>query len=157
LYAFHVNKNIPTHTLTQSTQKSTAPALTFISSNLVNKASWKTKTALSSDHLHIIIHIDTSRKLNLEQTKQTYKNYRNANWNGFTEDIEIALSTAQNIYDVHKGNKVITDLIISADRRHIKKKIKERNILRISNHCDPRFLRLNKEITDLIGKHRTDQ
>jgi len=62
-----LNKNTPTRTRFQSTQKSTASDLTFISPILANRASWKTKTTLFSDHLLIVNRIDIRNKLNLEQ------------------------------------------------------------------------------------------
>jgi len=95
--------------------------LTFISSTLANEASWKTKTTLSFDHLLILTRIDIGNKLNLEQTKQTYPNNRKANWNRFTEDIELALHSVPDIHDFRIGNKDITDLILLADKHHVPK------------------------------------
>jgi len=58
-----LNKN--TSTRTPTTQKPTAPDLTFISSTVANKASLKTKSTLSFDHIPIITRIDIDNKLNL--------------------------------------------------------------------------------------------
>jgi len=96
-----------------------------------------------------------------------------ANWNRFMEDIELALYSEPDILDVHKGNKVITDLILLADKhhvpkgriknlleplpQHIKTKIKERNNICIDNHSDSGIPQLSKKITDSTGQHKTDQ
>jgi len=89
------------------------------------------------------------------------------------DDIKLALYLVPDIHDVNKGNKVITDLILLADKyhvpkdrikksslplpQHIKEKIKERNIKCIGNHSDSRIPQLRKQITDSIGQNRADQ
>src|SRR5437867_3280594 len=127
-----MSSSIKTHTHTrtpsQNTQQLTSPDITSISSNLANQTTWKTKTSLSSDHLSIIININTTNNFRLAPSNKTFTNYKKANWNKFTEEIELLIQDAPTPDNVHSANKCPTNHIILADEHHIPKgRIKKLN------------------------------
>ena len=79
-----LNQNTHTRTPSQNTQQLTSPDITSISSNLVKQTTWKTKTSLASDHLPIIININTKTNFRLAPSDKTFSNYRKAKWENFT-------------------------------------------------------------------------
>jgi RNA polymerase subunit RPABC4/transcription elongation factor Spt4 len=165
-----LNTDTYTRTPSQINQQLTSPDITTISSNLANQATWETKTSLSSDHLPIIITINTKTNFRLNLSKRTFINYKKANWEKFTEEIENNIQSAPTPENVHHSNKLLTNLILLADKHYIpkgkvkdinhplpqniKQKIKERNILREKNPSDPLIIPLSKEITQMIHKNR---
>ena len=168
-----LNQNTHTRTPSQNTQQLTSPDITSISSNLANQTTWKTKTSLSSDHLPIIININTKSNFRLAPSNKTFTNYKKANWNKFTEEIELSIQDAPAPNNVHSANKCLTNLILLADKHHIPKGrikklnqplpnhikdvLRDRNNLRSTNPTDSRIAPLNKEISKLIENHRADQ
>src|SRR6267154_6690230 len=168
-----LNQNTYTRTPSQISQQLTSPDITSISSNLVNQTTWKATTALSSDHLPIIITINTKNNFRLAPCNKTFTNYNKTNWSKFTEEIELNLQDVPTPDNVHSANKYLTNLILLADKHHIPKgRIKKlnqplsehitdllnaRNILRKNTPFDPHIPFLNKDITKLINIHRTDQ
>src|SRR5437867_8046154 len=168
-----LNQDTYTRTPSQTNQQLTSPDITSISSNLANQTTWRTNTSLSSDHLPIIININTRSNFRLKPSNKTFTNYKKANWNKFTEEIELSLLDSQTPTNVHAANKHLTNLILLADKHHIPKgrikklnqplpdnikdKIKERNRLRDLNPKDSRITPLSKEITSQIFVHRNEQ
>src|SRR5688572_5747746 len=144
-----------------------------ISSSLANLTTWETKASLSSDHIPIIITINTKSDFRLSPSNKTFKNYRKANWENFTDEIEHSLHEATTPDSVHSANNTLTNLILLADKHHIPKgrlkkldqplpqhskdTIRERNILRNRNPTDSRITPLSNEITKQIGQYRSDQ
>ena len=99
-------------------------------------------------------------------------NYKKANWTAFTEEIE---NTLQN--NTHKsptsylGNQILTNAILNADKHHIPKglkhkqlplpediriKIRTRDQLRQQNPKDIQIKSLNNEIDKQITQYKTD-
>ena len=171
----HVVLNSDAHTRTppQATQQATSPDITSISSNLANMTTWETKTALPSDHLPIIITINTKSNFRLKPNNKSFTNYNKANWDKYTNEIELSLKETEEPENVHSANKLLTNLILLADKqyipkgrlknlhqplpKHINDRIKERNTLRNTNSSDPSIPSLSNEITKLIREHRTTQ
>lgn len=168
-----LNGNTPTRLPSQNSQQPTSPDITCISSNLADSTTWKTKTALTSDHLPIIITINTKSNFRLKSSNTTFTNYKKANWDKYTNEIELALRDTETPDNIHYANKFLTNVILLADKHHIPKGrrknlhqplpkhindcIKERNHLRSADPTDPRIITRNKEINNLISKHRSEQ
>src|SRR6478735_356151 len=126
--------------------------------------------SISSDHLPITTTINTKTKFRLTQYRNSYTNYRKANWNKYTEEIENSLENYAKPTDVHIGNKIITNIILNADKHNIPKgkvkshsilqpkeirdKIDERNKLRKENSKDPKIKDLNLEINKMIQDNK---
>ena len=107
-----------------------------------------------------------------KDNKKTYTNYKKANWKNFTSEIETTLEDTTDPTDVHNSNKIITNLILKADKHNIPKgkinshhlilpdnirnKIQERNKLRKQDSKNPSLTEMNKEINKLIQTHRSN-
>ena len=125
------------------------------------QTSWTNQHALSSDHLPIITTINIRHGYRLQQNRQTFTNYKKADWAQFTEDTESAFT--QNTIP---ANIIFTNIILVADKHNIPKdkmhsnyrllpnhivcKITQRNNIRRANTCDPALKLLNEEITSHI-------
>src|SRR6478609_2681673 len=129
-----LNRNSHTRIPPNQNQQPTSPDITTISSNLLNKIQWETKTSLYSDHLPILITITIIENFRLQQTPKTFTNYKKANWTSFKEKIEQALSNTPAPDNVHTSNKLLTNLILTANKHHIPKgQVKTRNLHQSEN------------------------
>ena len=167
-----LNADSPTRVPVASNQQNTSPDISAISNNLYEYTTWETIQDLPSDHLPIKIKINTKSQFRSKDNKKMYTNYKKANWQDFTSEIETALEDTTDPTDVHNSNKLITNLILKADKHHIPKgkinthhlilpenirnKIKERNELRKQDSKNPKLNEMNKEINKLIQTHRTN-
>ena len=75
----HITLNINTPTRVPN-------IITTVSSTLYNRTSWTTQHTLSSHHLPIITTINIQHDYRLQQIRQTFSNYKKADWTQFTED-----------------------------------------------------------------------
>ena len=100
-------------------QRPTSPDITTISSSLYNRTTWKTIHALNSDHLPILLTIQTDNKNTIQQNRRSYTNYRKADWDKFTQDTEDAFSALQPPTDIHDANKTFTNILYQAGKKHI--------------------------------------
>ena len=129
-----LNTDNPTRVPMASNQQNTSPDISAISNNLFNYATWETIHDLSSDHLPIKITINTKSKFRATDSKKTYTNYKKANWNNFTSEIETAVEDTTDPVDVHNSNRIITNLILKADKHHVPKgKINTHHLLLSEN------------------------
>ena len=80
-----------------------------------------TLDAINSVHKPIAIRYKTKTKFRLTQNRLSYTNYKKADWTNFTRQIEEGLLNANDIQDVHTGNKILTNLILEADKHNIPK------------------------------------
>ena len=135
-------------------------------------ATWTTLNELLSDHLPIHLQINTKTNYKLQQQRQSYTNYRKANWTEYTNEIEDIISNTQSITNVHTANKIITNAILSADKHHIPKgkiqqrnqilpepirnKINTRDHIRTHNPLDTQIKIFNEEITKEISQHKSN-
>ena len=166
-----LNTNTPTRMPIAKNQQPSSPDITTISSNLYHQTNWKTTFALSSDHLPIIITVNTKSKYKLQQNRKFYTNYNKADWNKFAAEIDEILVKTNQVENVHVANKILTNAILSADKHHIPKgKIKNNNLLlpesirtmiterdsiRQANPKDTRLKNLNDEIDKSIQAHKS--
>ena len=120
----------------------------------------------------IIITIKTKSNFRLLPNIKTFTNYKKAKWDEFTQEIENVLQNTPPPTNVHMANTLLTNQILLADKHHIPKGrfkkvnqplpqhiidiIKQRNVLRNSNHLDPNIKTLNDKITKLISEHKAE-
>src|SRR6478609_7968593 len=106
----------------------------------------------------------------LQQTPKTFTNNKKANWTDFKEEIEQALPNTPAPDNVHTSNKLLTNLILTADKHHISKgQVKTRNSilpapirhfiktkhnLSRTKPTDPNLEQLNDDITKRISDHK---
>ena len=137
-----------------------------MSKTLYNQTSWTTQHALSSDHLPIITTLNIRHDYILQQNRQTFTNYKKANWTQFTESAFPQTTIPSN---THNATIILPNTILMADKLniprgkthsncrllpvHIVCKITQINNIREANTCDP-ALKLLKEITSAIQKHK---
>ena len=125
-----LNTNTPTRIPTNRNQQATSPDISTASNTIYNNITWSTLNALNSDHNPIKISYNTKTKFRLIQHRCSYTNYRKADWQGFTNSIENALTDTTDVTDVHKSNKILTLLLLDADKHYIPKgKIRPNNPL----------------------------
>ena len=168
----HITLNTNTHTRLPfaANQRPTSPDITSITTNLYNRTHWETLNALNSDHLPILTTINTRTNFRLQQNRQTYTNYNKANWQNFTTETESSFRNINPPSDTHTANKILTNIILNADKHNIPKgkiqhnckllpedirtKINTRNNIRKHNPLDPNLAQLNNKITSDIQHHK---
>ena len=158
-----LNTNTPTRVPNTTLQQTSSPrCLTHI----YNRTSWTTQHALLSDHLSIITTINIRHDYRLQRNRQTFTNYKKADWTRFTEDAESAFAQTTIPTNIHTANRIFTNIILMTDKHNIPKskmhsncrllpedivcKITQRNQIRRANTCDPALKLLNEEITSDI-------
>ena len=114
-----LNTNTLTRIPTKRNQQATSPDISTASNTIYNNITWSTLNALNSDHNPIKISDNTKTKFRLIQHRRSYTNYRKADWQGFTNSIENALTDTTDVTDVHKSNKILTLLLLDADKHYI--------------------------------------
>ena len=166
-----LNTNTPTRIPTNRNHQATSPDISTASNTIYNNITWSTLNALNSDHNPIKISYNTKTKFRLIQHRCSYTNYRKADWQGFTNSIENALTDTTDVTDVHKSNKILTLLLLDADKHYIPKgkirpnkpllpeniraQIEERDIIKANDPTDNRLEHLNKDISQAIQTHRS--
>ena len=100
-----LNTNTPTKIPTNRNHQATSPDISTASNTIYNNITWSTLNALNSDHNPIKISYNTKTKFRLIQHRRSYTNYRKADWQGFTNSIENALTDTTDVTDVRKSNK----------------------------------------------------
>ena len=111
-------------------QQPTSTDITTISSSLYNRTTWKTIHALNSDHLPILLTIQTDNKHTIQTdnkhtiqpNRRSYTNYRKADWDKFTQDTEDAFTAIQPPTDIHDANKTFTNILYQAGKTHTSRK-----------------------------------
>ena len=148
----------------------TSPDITIIPANLVLHTKWETCTKLSSDHLPIMITVNSGTEI--KKHNRTFINYKKANWEKFTEYIENKIEDTEETEDPHKLNKIIVEAIREADKiyvprgniksktnpmpEHIRTKITERNELRSRDPNNVEITILNDEIKNDIRRYKQE-
>ena len=114
-----LNTDTPTRVSNHAHQQPTSPDITTISSSLYNRTSWTTIHALNSDHLPILITIQTDNKHTIQHNRRSYTNYRKADWDKFTQDTEDAFTAIQPPKAIHDAKKTFTNTLYQAGNQHI--------------------------------------
>jgi hypothetical protein len=167
-----INTNSHTRIPTAGNQHPSSPDITIIPNTLFNHTNWKTQTALSSDHLPIIITINLTHKQDYTPNKRSYTNYKKADWDSYTNHIEDKLQTIPTTATAHELNKILTRTIMEADKQyipkgtirkhqpipaHIRLLIKQRDQTRKQNPTDDRIQALNTQITQAIQTSKQEK
>jgi hypothetical protein len=166
-----LNHDTPTR-IPARDQQPTSPDITTATDNLHQNMTWKTIQELNSDHMPIKIELNTKTKYRLIRHRHTYTNYKKANWTEYTRQIENNLTDIAPPNDVHLANKIMTNLILSADKHYIprgrikdrlkllpenvRNEIKTRNRIRTADQHDERLHRINQEIDRDIQQYKTN-
>ena len=162
-----LNENVPTRL--PSNGQPTSPDISIASTSLLPYIEWETKTALSSDHLPIIIKINTS----IQPIKSDFRkfiNFKKADWNRFLDITEARFSRQPEPESVHKAEKRFRNIINKASKKTIPggrikdvipeiptattDKMKARDELRTTNPDSPNIQTLNREILQEVNLHR---
>ena len=162
-----LNWDTPTRLPSNATPSS--PDVSLASSSLITSTNWNTITTLGSDHLPILIRLQTTVSVT-PASHRTYVNLKKANWARFTQEIEDKLSNRPLPSDCQKDEKTLRAIILKAASHHIptgRHKIntepvpaeildltKERDELRQRDHTSPELQRLNEEITRTTTAHK---
>ena len=165
-----INEDLPTRVTANS---STAPDISFASSNLIPCTTWKVEHKMKSDHLPIVI----SLSADIQKTrakKQTYVNFDKADWEGFKNHTEEVFANARHIgdedKDIHNAEKYFRKTIQKAAGKYIPagripkvfnalpreavSLIEERDEIRKHNPNDNRIPELNNNINKIANEHR---
>ena len=116
--------------------------------------------ALNSDHLPILLTIQTDNKHTIQQNRRSYTNYRKADWYKFTQGTEDAFSALQPPTDIHDANKTFTNILYQAGKKYTPvgrirntdkllpqdNKIRHRNWTSKNTPQHPSIPELNKEL-----------
>ena len=111
-------------------------------------------------------------KLSTPTNTQNLYQLQESNWTCFKEEIEQALSNTPAPDNVHTSNKLLTNVILTADKHHIPKGqvktrnsilpapirdlINTRNNLHRTKPTDPNLKQINDDITKRISDHKTN-
>ena len=68
-----------------------SPDVSLASASLITSCSWQTLSTFSSDHLPILIRLQTKMPSN-PGLRQTYVNLKKANWDRYRQEVGAALS-----------------------------------------------------------------
>ena len=115
-----LNKNFHTRHPTNRNQQPTSPDISTATNTIHNNITWTTLDAINSDHNPIAILYKVETIFRLTQNRFSYTDYKKADWTNFTRQIE-GLLNAYDIQDVHTGNKILTNLLLEADKHNIPK------------------------------------
>ena len=134
-----LNTNTPTRVPNTTLQQTSLPDITTVANTLYNQTSWTTQHALSSDHLPIITTINIRHDYRLQQNRQTFTNYKKADWTQFTKDTESAFAQTTIPTNIHTANRICTNIILMVDK-HIILMVDKHNIPKGKMHSNCRLL-----------------
>ena len=100
-----LNTNTSTLIPPHANQQPTSPDITTITNTLQRNTDWATMQALSSGHLPILITYKSKTNYKIQQHRRTYTNYKKANWQEFTQEIEQTLANTETPQNAHTANK----------------------------------------------------
>ena len=123
-----LNTNTPTRVPNTTLQQTSSSDITTVSNTLYNRTSWPTQHALSSDHLPILTTINIRHDYRLQQTRQTFTNYKKADWTQFTEESAFAQT------NIHTAKLIFTNIILMTDKHNIQKSKMHSNCRLLPDH-----------------------
>ena len=148
---------------------SSSPDITLASTSLLHKLSWEAVSALSSDHLPIVIKVDDTQRF-VESEERTFMNNNKADWINFAAFVDNKLSQLPLPTDAISGEQKFRSIVTRAAQRFIPKgRIKyiipcfppeaarlarRRDQLRRTDPTDPNIVQLTSTIHKLVNEHR---
>ena len=88
------------------------------SASLITSSEWQTHTPMSSDHLPILIGLQTTAILSPVRPR-TYINIKNAYWSGYRQEIERKLNSRYLPTDSQKYKKLFRATLLMAASHHM--------------------------------------
>ena len=148
-----------------------SPDASFASSSLITSSELQTHTAMSSDHLPILIGLQATATSSSARHR-TYINLKKADWTGYKQEIERKLSSRHLPTDCQKDEMLFRATLLKAashiptGRRmlytqqvsaEILAMMEERDDLCKQDPASPRLSTMNDEITKAISDHKRRQ
>ena len=149
-----------------------SPDVSLASTSLITSSEWQTHTTMSSDHLPILIGLQTTATSSPARHR-TYINLKKADWTGYRQEIERKLSSRHLPTDCQKDEKLFRATLLKAASHHIptgRRKLytqqvpseilammEERDDLRKQDPASPRLSTMNDEITKATSDHKRRQ
>ena len=95
-----------------------SPDVSLASASLITSSEWQTHTTMSSDHLPIVIGLQTTATSS-HARHRTYINLNKADWTGYKQEIERKLSSRHLPTDCQKDEKLFRATLLKATSHHI--------------------------------------
>ena len=95
-----------------------SPDVSLASASLIISSEWQTHTTMSSDHLPILIGLQTTSTSSPARHRK-YINLRKADWTGYRQEIERKLSSCHLPTDCQKDEKLFRATLLKAASHHI--------------------------------------
>ena len=156
-----LNKDLPTRL--PGNANPSFPDVSLASASLITSSDWQTHTTMSSDHLPILIGLQTTATSSPARHR-TYINLKKAGWSRYRQEIERKLSSRH-----LSGNRLFRATLLKAASHHIptgRRKLytqqvpaeiltmmEERDDLRKQDPASPRLPTMNDEITKATSDH----
>ena len=161
-----LNSDSPTRL--PSSGNPSSPDLTIVTPEIVPDLEWSTITTLNSDHLPILIHLHGSFSSDSpDPPRQTFDNFRKADWISFTRETERAFTQLGRPTSCSTGEIQFRRILLSSARHFIpkghipnhipdlpdstKQLIRQRDSLRSTNPTHPHIHDLDLQITKDIS------
>ena len=164
-----LNEETPTRSTANCTS---SPDITLASPNILPYTSWRTAYTLNSDHLPILVSVQTHVE-KCHAPDRTFVNFKKANWEEFTKFTEEKFAILTPPTCPIQGEKIYNKIITDAAKRFIPSgrvhkiipgipseavsKIKQRDILRESDRTNPEIKSLNEEIEKIITDSKREK
>lgn len=149
-----------------------SPDFTLASPSLLTGIDWKTKVALDSDHIPIIISIPVEIT-KCKSDRNTYINFLKADWESYNQHTEQKFANIRAPRNVHHAEKTLRTIICKSARLFIPagsyhevrpnfptaaaRMADERDTLRETQPGDPRIKILSDEIRHLVNEHKREK
>ena len=149
-----------------------SPDVSLASASLITSSEWQTHTTMSSDHLPILIGLQTTATSSPARHR-TYINLKKVDWTGYRQEIERKLSSRHLTTDCQKDEKLFRATLLKADSHHIPTgrgklytqqvpaeilaMMEERDDLHKQDPASPRLSTMNDEITKATSDHKRRQ
>ena len=147
-----------------------SPDVSLASASLITSSESQTHTTMSSDHLPILIGLQTTAT----SSPARHRTYiKKADWTGYRQEIERKLSSRHLPTDCQKDKKLFRATLLKGASHHIptgRRKLytqqvpaeilammKERDDLRKQDPASPRLSTMNDEITKATSDHKRRQ
>ncbi len=165
-----LNEEAPTRLPASGSPSS--PDISLASLSLLATAEWATKTALSSDHVPIVISLKMTEPL-VPAPKRTFTNLAKADWDGFLRESEALFASRDAPNDVQTGEKIFRETLCKAAKHNIPSgRIPmvrptypqaaialetERDRIRTEDPHSPLIAELNARIASAVKEHRRNK
>ena len=140
-----------------------SPDDSLASTSLITSCSWQTLSTLSSDHLPILIRLQT-KMTTTPGLRRTYVNLKKDNWDRYRQEVEGALSKRSLPTDCQRDEKIFHTVLLNAASHHrlheepvpaeILDVMTRRDDLRKRDPTLPELPRLNYDIRNHIYAHK---